>query len=154
MDYVILLKWFVLDVVSNKTESMKERITFGRMMILHPELKYPRIKRDEKLTVKIKSTDIPKIKEFYFRKGFTQSSLAKMFGVQRNTIRRILDPNFQKRINEWQRKYKNKKYRIDSEFRNKVIEQSIITVSRRKKEDPRYKDYTDRCNAFHRNKLK
>ncbi len=100
-------------------------------------MKYPRIPRDERASVKIKTTEYNKINHLQLT-GSTMLEIAELYNVSDNCIRSILNPGYKKRQainrNEWTKR----QWKKDPLFRKRSARQRYELTITRMMSDPKY----------------
>lgn len=104
------------------------------------EIEYPTIPRDERKTVKIKTTEYEKIKRLY-QTGSTYPQIAEIYNVNYATIKKIIEPEWYEKILQKKRDYVKKMWASSLEFRKKSIKSADEFVENRKKKDERFADW-------------
>jgi len=83
-------------------------------------LKYPRLTRDKKKSVKIKSYDVIEIIRLHQVERLSINKIAKIYNVLPPTISRNLDPEINEKRNKLTNTYLKKSYKEDEQFRNRI----------------------------------
>ena len=113
---------------------------------------YPRIARDDKKSVKIKSKDREIIKILHDKQKWSINKIAKFFEVQPKTISTNLNPEYRKKRIKLSSYHTKKRYAEDETIRNKTIEQASKWVCDRYQKDEEYRKYRNLDNKKYRNK--
>ncbi len=101
-------------------------------------MKYPQVSCELDKRIKICNKDMKKIIKLA-KKGKSITDISKIYKVSFTTIKRIIDPKYEKHYYELMKKYIKKRYAEDGEFRDKLKKQVTKNIKKRSAEDEKFR---------------
>ncbi len=98
-------------------------------------MKYPGIPRNDRKSVKIKTTEYDKIYHLRFVQGLFYSQIADMYSVSQTTIWYIINPDKYKIQKAQQLEYLSRLWKTDKEFRKRTLKIRAEQIRDRSKND-------------------
>ena len=116
-------------------------------------IKYPRIKRDDRVSVKIPIKEHIKIKNLR-KKGFSYKEIAKIYNVCKSTIFGIINFDKRKKYEEKTKMYIQNRYKTDPLFRKRISKTVIKLYMKRYKNEKIFRDWHNMNDRRKRSLLK